>query len=255
MKHSCGAIFYTFDPNGKIGIILGQEQETNGYLPFKGCMEEGETLVQAAVREIFEETGGLVKLETIDLEHQFTSKRKHYHIGVCEVPYDIIEKYHLQLLNGLEKRKEFLEKRKLKFFDLDEISGNNDVHNISKSSVNYYMNKLRLIQIQRNTHTNSTNIPDNITDYCRKQSIPSSYLCDGVDINKVTSDINQLLQFNPENQGDNVIYGNIYGNKRKKRVYRKDTSVFKPKINLSNRYNQLPNPQHILLTKQESSIN
>lgn len=241
MRHSCGAIFYAFDPNGQIGIILGQEQNQNEYLPFKGCMEEGETLVDTAIREIREETGGLIVLKDIVLEHRFTSRRKHYYIGLCEVPYDLIEKYDQYLTNGVEKRKEYVEKRKLKFFHLDEVNSSQEIHNISKSSVNYYMNKLRLIQMQKSSKINNNNIH---VEYCRKQSIPQSYLYDdSVNIDNVVIDVNNLLNHHPNpNLVDiNLLSGNIYGNKRKNKKNNQYNSNLhnKNKSNINTRYQQL----------------
>ena len=93
-KHSCGALFYTYSPSGELGVILGDEgREREEWLPFKGCAEDGETYEQAAIREIREESGGLVDIKTIILEHVFSTRRKHYHIGLIEVPHYIIEMY------------------------------------------------------------------------------------------------------------------------------------------------------------------
>lgn len=240
MRHSCGAIFYAFDPNGQIGIILGQEQNQNEYLPFKGCMEEGETLVDTAIREIKEETGGLVILKDIVLEHRFTSRRKHYYIGLCEVPFDLVDKYDQYLSNGLEKRKEFTEKRKLKFFYLDEVNSNQEIHNISKSSINYYMNKLRLIQSQKAHKMLEDDNTKKHIEYCRKQSIPASYLYDDtIEINTIVDDVNNLLQQSPDPNIINakITYGNIYSNKRKGKKYNSIDN--KNKSNISTRYQQL----------------
>lgn len=138
MKTSCGALFYTYDLNGQLGIVLGLEGVD--WLPFKGCNELGETLEETAIREVREETCGLVKLDKIELEHQFTSKRKHYHIGLCEVPYDIIDTF--SAVRAREGRVEYKEKKRLRFFSIDTILENNAIHNISKASVMYYWNKL-----------------------------------------------------------------------------------------------------------------
>lgn len=166
MKNSCGAIFYTYDPNGNLGIILGSE---NGeWLPFKGCNEEGETFNQTAIREINEETCGLINIKNIILEHKFTSKRKHYHIGLCQVNYDIIEKFNnIRNQDKQSLEKEFLEKEELKFFDMENIISCRVIHNISKSCINYYMCKLQLLKNKQSSAE---------TKYTRKHSMSVNYL-------------------------------------------------------------------------------
>jgi 8-oxo-dGTP pyrophosphatase MutT (NUDIX family) len=141
MKTSCGALFYSFNTDGDIGVILGLEYYD--WLPFKGCVEAGETPEQAAIREVHEETCGLVCLETIDLNHKFMSKRKHYHIGLCFVPCDIIDKFS-ELVKD-ENRKAFKEKKELKFFPLNDILSNDTIHCISKASIAYYWDQLQLL--------------------------------------------------------------------------------------------------------------
>lgn len=138
MKNSCGAIFYTYDPNGTIGIILGLEGVH--WFPFKGCAEPGESLEQTAIREIKEETCGLVNLDKIHLEHYFTSKRKHYYIGLCLVDYNIIDMFSNARID--ENRKEYREKKRLKFFTLQEAIMDSSVHSITKASIKYFWNKL-----------------------------------------------------------------------------------------------------------------
>jgi ADP-ribose pyrophosphatase YjhB (NUDIX family) len=170
MKNSCGAIFYTFNPNNNIGVILGLEQ--GEWLPFKGCNENGESFMETAIREIKEETCGLVEISNISLDHKFTSKRKHYYIGICEVPFDIIEKFNIIRKN--EKRKEYIEKEELKFFNLDTVLDCKEVHNISKASINYFMNKLILLNTSlQNKNLQNTNKIE--TKYNRKHSINIGY--------------------------------------------------------------------------------
>jgi len=137
-KESCGAIFYSFDDDQRIGIILGLEG--NHWLPFKGCKEENETAEDAAMREIREETCDLVKLNHIDLEHQFSTRYKNYRIGLCQVPYNIVKLF--DCVNKRYKDYEYKEKLKLKFFTLDEIFEDNQVHFLSRLSVRHYWTKL-----------------------------------------------------------------------------------------------------------------
>jgi len=142
VKQSCGAILYAFDLNNNLGIILGEESRTleYGWLPFKGGIKEGETPEQAAIREVYEETCGVVKLNEINLLHKFSTKRKEYLIGLCEVPYDTINRFQEKILT--ECREEFCEKKFMKFFKFPECLNDNTIHGISKASILFYQDKL-----------------------------------------------------------------------------------------------------------------
>ena len=83
--HSCGAILYT-DFNNDIYVILGMEKGM--WFPFKGTRETGETCTEAAIREIYEETCSIVKLDDIELNCQYSTKRKYYHIGLVYVNHN-----------------------------------------------------------------------------------------------------------------------------------------------------------------------
>jgi ADP-ribose pyrophosphatase YjhB (NUDIX family) len=150
MKNSCGAIFYAFDPSGQIGIILGEEGDD--FLPFKGCNEPGETYEQTAIREIHEETCGLINISDIKLEHVFSTKSKIYRIGICQVPYSIVEQFNKSRL--LESRKVFREKKELLFFPITTVLSNPRVHNISRSSIKYYWD--RIISLSENNINTTT---------------------------------------------------------------------------------------------------
>ncbi len=137
-KKSCGAILYTTNLDGELGIILGDESrgDVSGWLPFKGGCKENETIEQAAIRELYEETCGLVKRDSIDLQNKFRTKRKEYHIGLCEVPYSIIVEF--DIVREKETREEFMEKKRIKFFKFPDVLHDPLVHNISKSSILFY---------------------------------------------------------------------------------------------------------------------
>lgn len=146
-KKSCGAILYTFNPEGKLGVILGEESRSSEeeWLPFKGVCREDETPEQAAIREIFEETCGLVLLDSIALHHKFSTKRKEYHIGLVEVPYELLAAF--IEARKTETREDFMEKRKLKFFLFPDVLKEITVHNISKSSILFYKDTLEAIAL------------------------------------------------------------------------------------------------------------
>jgi len=158
MKHSCGAILYTYDLYGKLGIILGMEN--NVWLPFKGSCEYGETKEETAIREIYEETCKLVQIDHIQLTHKFSSKHKHYHIGLCQVPYDIIHLFAIK--RKKETNKKYTEKTKIRCFTLDELRTDKNIHNITKASIRFYWNDLiqlskkrQICQPSKNEHIRS----------------------------------------------------------------------------------------------------
>jgi len=145
MKHSCGAILYAYDPNGDLGIILGMEG--THWLPFKGGCEGDETFEDAAVREIYEETCKLVPVKGIDLEHNFSTKHKHYHIGIHQVPYDIIKRFPKARKSETEKK--YMEKQCIKFFPIGDLLGNKRIHSISRASIEYFWTQFIMLASNR----------------------------------------------------------------------------------------------------------
>ena len=154
MKTSCGAIFYSFNPQGRLGIILGREGRN--WLPFKGCCEYKESFEDAAIREIFEETCGIIKLNSIALDHKFASKHKRYLIGLVQVPYSLIQDFTDRRVT--EQRANFCEKKGLRFFAIEKVLDHQRVHGITKASIRYYWNKLLYL---RGGNANNDIIPQN----------------------------------------------------------------------------------------------
>lgn len=142
-KISCGALLYTYSPKGELGIILGLEK--SNWLPFKGCNEKNETYEQTAIREIYEETSGLLKLDTISLRHEFRTKHKEYKIGLCYAEYSIIDNFKKRDKSKLSNC--YKEKEKLRFFKLTNILKNPNIHVITKESIKYYWADLNLINL------------------------------------------------------------------------------------------------------------
>jgi 8-oxo-dGTP pyrophosphatase MutT (NUDIX family) len=146
-KHSCGAILYTVY-NGNIYIVLGLEK--GEWFPFKGTREKGETNTQAAIREIYEETCEIVKVESIDLGCNYSTKRKHYHIGVIFVSFEDIYQFHdrrKSIANSPCRKNKwaFLEKNDIRFFKLDTIF-KNDFHDVTLIPIRYYHTQLNTLQ-------------------------------------------------------------------------------------------------------------
>lgn len=140
--HSCGAILYRKDGD-KIKIILGSERiDRTGeiiYLPFKGSADHGESFEDAAKREVYEETCGLVLLEkdySISLRFLHSTKKKDNHLGIVEVKEDIVSKFNEKMKT--ETRAAFTEKRELKEFDLDDLFDRREVHKMCKDCVRFY---------------------------------------------------------------------------------------------------------------------
>lgn len=137
---SCGALLYTCNPHGQLGVILGVERtESYGYLPFKGRPEANETYEQAAIREVYEETCGLVQVDHIDLCHQFQTTHKKYFIGLIKVPYDIIKKFEIK--RATETNASSMEKLKIKFFPLNQMH-NREIHPLSRLSIKFWLTEI-----------------------------------------------------------------------------------------------------------------
>lgn len=141
MRKSCGALLYAFDVNGRVGVILGLEDKH--WFVFKGCPEQGEDIRAAAIREVYEETNKLVKLESIEITYIRKTNHKEYHIGLCEVPYSIVDTFNSLDRSGLDAK--YIEKKELRFFTIDEALFNGKVHNITKDTIIRYMDNLQLL--------------------------------------------------------------------------------------------------------------
>jgi 8-oxo-dGTP pyrophosphatase MutT (NUDIX family) len=152
-KHSCGAILYTIYKN-KIYIILGKEE--GEWFPFKGTCEKGETIMQAAIREISEETCKLVNAteQELSLDCVYQTKRKYYHIGLLYVDHTIVNKfYKIRQSQTLTK---FLEKTEIKMFSLNDIL-KNTFHTITQTPILFYWSILQDIQ-NKNQSLNKNNL-------------------------------------------------------------------------------------------------
>jgi hypothetical protein len=144
-KHSCGALLFTLY-NNKIYIVLGMEK--NEWFPFKGTKEIGESLNETAIREIYEETCGIVELDNIYLSCNYSTKRKYYHIGLVFVNINILKKFYKKrnmYKFSISNNYEFLEKTGIKLFNINKL-GNHEFHNVSLIPINYYKNFLLKLQ-------------------------------------------------------------------------------------------------------------
>jgi len=144
-KHSCGAILYIIE-NSTVYIILGMEK--GQWFPFKGIREKGETNDEAAIREINEETCGSVSINYIDLKCNYTTKRKHYHIGLVRIYKNQFMNFYRNrdyMLNRYDNRINFLEKNKIKMFEIENILSN-DFHEITITPIMYYLPFLKRLQ-------------------------------------------------------------------------------------------------------------
>lgn len=148
-KHSCGAILYTVY-NYKVYIVLGMEK--GGWFPFKGIRERGETNMDAAIREIKEETCNSLLINHIDLNCNYSTKRKHYHIGLAKITYNEYNKFHKNRFEILcnsaisdDSKYMYLEKDDIKMFPIDTIL-NYDFHEITSIPIKYYYNYLVRLQ-------------------------------------------------------------------------------------------------------------
>lgn len=157
-KHSCGAILYTIYKSN-VYVVLGMEK--GEWFPFKGIREKGETNVEAAIREIKEETCNAVEISNIELQCNYSTKRKHYHIGLAQITYDEFSQFYRNRFNMIyndnslnEYKWIYLEKDDIKMFPIDDILSYN-FHEITKIPIKFYYNFLynlqRDIRNQNNT--------------------------------------------------------------------------------------------------------
>lgn len=165
-KHSCGSILYTIY-NNNIYIVLGLEK--GEWFPFKGTREKGETNEQTAIREIYEETCKIVKIDSVELKCKYSTKRKHYHIGITFISFDKINKFHIERKSimddpYLKHRLVYLEKTEIQFFKLDNIF-NNNFHEITYIPIRYYYSHLKNIQNKIHNQINIMNMPNNLSIY------------------------------------------------------------------------------------------
>jgi hypothetical protein len=117
--------------------------EKGEWFPFKGTREKGETNNDAAIREIYEETCTLVEITNIDLDCNYSTKRKHYHIGLIQVEPSIMSEFYDK--RSFLEEKEFLEKTSIRAFALANIE-KNFFHSVTKIPIQHYYNKLKDIQ-------------------------------------------------------------------------------------------------------------
>ena len=141
MKVSCGGILYAYNNAGDVGVILGREG--GGYFPLKGRKEPGETMEQTAMREIYEESCGTVKLNDIVLDCKIESTSKKYFLGLVEVNYNIIEEFINKRKN--ETRPSFIELTELKFYKLSELFATK-LPLVTYKAVCFYRSKLSKLQ-------------------------------------------------------------------------------------------------------------
>ena len=122
--------------------------ENGDWFPFKGTREKYENNKQAAIREIYEETCGIVKIDCIDLKCNFTTKRKHYHIGLVFVSFNNIKQFHKirkKIMESENQSGQYLEKTDIKLFKLDNLY-KCKFHEITKIPIDYYKNSLDRLQ-------------------------------------------------------------------------------------------------------------
>lgn len=192
-KHSCGALLFTIH-NNEVYIVLGMEK--NDWFPFKGTKEPNESLHETAIREVYEETCGIVKLDNIYLDCVYSTKRKYYYIGLVFVNIDVLNKFHKKR-NECKKmdinNNPFLEKSSIKLFNINKLHFYN-FHNISLIPINYYKNFL--FDLQKRINNLSFNI-DMSNNYL-KMTYPTN--------SKKSPNINSLFKYDDKKININKLY-------------------------------------------------
>lgn len=146
-KNSCGAILYTIKDD-KVYIILGKESKD--WFPFKGVCENNETLEEAAIREIEEETCKLLKVNNINLHCKYASYRKNYHIGLVYVDKSFVKQFYYakkKLTEDKSTEDKYLEKNHIKMFSLEELDLNR-LHFVTLVPILHYWNFLCELHIR-----------------------------------------------------------------------------------------------------------
>jgi hypothetical protein len=157
--HSCGAILYTIY-EGNICIVLGMEK--GEWFPFKGTKEMGESNMQTAIREIKEETCDTVHINYIDLCCHFSTKRKHYHIGLVGMTTEEYNNFNVNRESFLkDDNKVYLEKTAIKRFPICTIF-ENEFHIITLKAIRYYYEYL--VNLQRKINTDSIKCVEDLKD-------------------------------------------------------------------------------------------
>lgn len=137
-KDSCGAILFTIY-RGRAHVILGREY--GQWMPFKGVREYGETLEEAAIREIREETCGIVYVERIHLSCIYSSLRKTYHIGLVYVNPSFLRNFYEA--KKIMTNDRYLEKTRIKLLPLNEIWRE---HYISYIPAKFFIPQMKYIE-------------------------------------------------------------------------------------------------------------
>lgn len=137
-KRSCGALFYTIR-GGRVEVVLGLEKH-GGWFVFKGTNKKGETYEETAIREIYEESCGLIRLDKITLDCHFSTSRKHYHIGLVYVPPYFIRRFG-EVRKFLASREDtppdYLEKLFVRSIAISNIN-TDTMHHLTAHIINFY---------------------------------------------------------------------------------------------------------------------
>lgn len=120
-KSSCsyGAMFYT-RISGIPHVILGSEGPEKTWCPFTGQIEKHETSKDCAIREVFEESRGLIELNEVFFDFTW-HKKSGGEIGIMlvYVEPDFIEKFNKMDVSKLPNS--YSEKSEVRAFELGQV--------------------------------------------------------------------------------------------------------------------------------------
>lgn len=144
MLHSCGGVLYTIKKN-RLYLVLGREGKY--FFHFKGCPENNETFEQTAIREINEETMGIVKIKKILLNcSNVKSKKKIYRLGLVKVNNDIVEQFNYLKYKFIDiMPHKYKEKDEIKLFPFNRILDYR-LHILTLKPILFYYKILEKIQ-------------------------------------------------------------------------------------------------------------
>ena len=118
------------------------------WFPFKGTVESGESYNEAAIREIHEETMGIVKCDSIELTCNFATKYKHYHIGLVEVKNTFVDEFFEKqdtMVHMRYDKPEIFEKSHVCMFSITELE-TTPWHNITFKIIRFFLPELKLLE-------------------------------------------------------------------------------------------------------------
>jgi 8-oxo-dGTP pyrophosphatase MutT (NUDIX family) len=145
---AAGIIPYTILENGQCYFLLGLEESNNKWSGFVGSSERGESVIETAFREFNEESAfvldsfneyTLSKLLNTQPVIEKTSTSKTAYLYFIKYPiFNLNINEIFQYNKSQFTKKEFHEKKELRWFSLDEIKKSNVLYRLKKTIIHLF---------------------------------------------------------------------------------------------------------------------